>query len=120
MMQWNRVRASSNVVGLLFGSLGGILLFYSLTLKSSNYRLVETADHQVAICLNNRKIATGFGGPLGISDEPCPEGIGPSISPVTEAEKPTFVPWGLRLIVAGFLLQLPAGGCGTLTKTSYS
>ena len=97
-----------NLLGLSFNLIGGVLLFYSLTLKSSNYRLVEKSDHGVAICLNDKLVGTGYGGPLGVTDEPCPKGIGPSLAPVIEAEKPAYVPWGLGLMCFGFALQLPS------------
>jgi hypothetical protein len=100
--------AALNLLGLFLGLIGGILLFYSLTLKASNYRFVEKSDHDVAICLNDKVVATGYGGPLRITDEPCPAGIAPSLAPVIEAEKPEYVPWGLGLICFGFLLQLPS------------
>jgi uncharacterized membrane protein len=97
-----------NLVGLLFSVLGGVLLFCSLTATSSNYRLVEKEDHGVAICLNDKVVASGYGGPLIITDEPCPKGIGPSVASVIVAENPKYVPWGFGLIFVGFALQVPA------------
>jgi hypothetical protein len=64
------------MLGLFFSLIGGMFLFYSLTLKPSNYKLVEKSDHNVAICLNEKVVAAGFGGPLGVTDEACPQGIG--------------------------------------------
>ena len=103
-----RTWAALNLLGLFLSVIGGILLFYSLTLKASNYRFVEKSDHDVAICLNDKLVATGYGGPLRVTDEPCPTGIAPSRAPVIEAEKPAYVPWGLGIICLGFLLQLPS------------
>lgn len=103
-----RASAALNLFGLFFSLIGGIFLFYSLTLKASAYRLVETSDHDVAICLNNKLVATGYGGPLRVTDEPCPQGIAPSLAPVIEAEKPAYVLWGLGLICFGFVMQLPS------------
>jgi hypothetical protein len=103
-----KLYAVSNVMGLLFGLIGGILLFYSLTPRASNYKLVEKNDHDVAICLNDKVVATGYGGPLRVTDETCPEGIMPSVAAVIEADHPAFVSWGMGLIIVGFLLQLPA------------
>ena len=103
-----RLWATLNPLGLLSSLVGGIFLFYSLTLKASNYRLVEKSDHDVAICLNDKVVATGYGGPLRVTDEPCPQGIAPSLAPVIVADNPTFVTWGLGLIVIGFMLQLPS------------
>jgi hypothetical protein len=104
----NRLCALLNLLGLSFSVVGGVLLFYSLTLKASNYRLVEKSDHDVAICLNDKLVATGYGGPLRVTDEPCPKGTAPSLAAVIEAEKPAYVPLGLGLICFGFLLQLPS------------
>jgi hypothetical protein len=68
-MSWVRLWAALNLVGLLCSLIGGILLFYSLVLRPSNYRLVEKSDHNVAICLNDKLVASGWGGPLGVTDE---------------------------------------------------
>ncbi len=116
LMPRMRLLAALNLAGLSCSLVGGILLFYTLTLKRSNYRLVEKSDHSVAICLNDKLVATGFGGPLIVADEPCPQGIGPSAAPVIEAEKPAYLPWALGLIVAGFALQLPAALVPFFTK----
>ena len=63
-VQWFKQRwpALINIVGLLAGFVGGLFLFSSMTLSSSNYSLVETSDHQVAICLNGKLVTSGFGG----------------------------------------------------------
>jgi hypothetical protein len=108
--------AALNLPGLLCSVVGGVLLFLRLTLKASNYRFVEKSDHSVAICLNDRSVATGFGGGLIVTDEPCPLGIGPSVAPVIEAEKPAYVPWGLGLIWVGFLLQVPSASLALFTE----
>jgi hypothetical protein len=112
----SRLWAALNLVGLLCGFFGALLLFFSLTLKSSNYRLVETSNHGVAVCLNNKLVATGFGGQMVVTEESCPKGIGPSIAPVIQAEKPAYVPCGLALIGVGFLLQLPSAWLPLFTK----
>jgi hypothetical protein len=91
-------------------------LFLSLTLKPSNYRLVETNNHDVAICLGDKVVSSGYGGGIGVGDEPCPQGIRPSRAPVIEAEKPAYVPWGLGLIWVGFALQVPAASVALFTK----
>lgn len=102
------VLAVANLVGLSCGLVGGLLLVYALTLKPSQFRLVETSDGNMALCLKDKRVATGYGGPLGVTDEPCPEWqhTGPTAEVVTE--KPAYVPWGVRLIIIGFVLQLPA------------
>jgi hypothetical protein len=104
-----------NLLGLVCSLIGGFLLFYNLTLKSSNYRLVQKSDGGVAICLNKKLVASGYGGPLVLTNDPCPDwnGTGPTAEVV--AEKPVYVPWGLGLIIAGFMLQLPLA-VGTIAK----
>src|ERR1700693_2915836 len=93
--------AALNLLGLIFSVLGGVLLFFSLTLKPSNYSLVETANHKVAICLGEKLVTSGFWGDLVLSDDSCPQGIGPNRAAVIEAYKPECVPWGLGLIWVG-------------------
>ena len=63
-----RLWAALNLLGLILGLIGGLLLFFSLTLKPSNYRLVEKSDHSVAICLNDKLVVAGFGGPLVVTN----------------------------------------------------
>jgi hypothetical protein len=111
-----RLWAALNLLGLLSSLIGGIFLICSLTLKASNYRLVEKSDHDVAICLNDKVVATGYGGPLRLTDEPCPKGIAPSLAPVIVADNPAFVPWGLGLIIGGFVLQLPSAWVALSTQ----
>jgi hypothetical protein len=94
-----RWMAILNLLGLACGLLGGVLLALSLELKSSNFRLVEGKDKQVAICLNNKKVAAGYGGPLVVSDEPCPDMIGTGPTPQVIANRPGFVTAGVILIV---------------------
>lgn len=103
-----RVWAVLNLVGLSCGLVGGILLFFSLTLEPTEFRLVRTSTGDMALCLKDKKVATGYGGPLGVSDEPCPnwQDTGPTVQ--VKADRPGYVPWGLALIVFGFILQLPS------------
>ena|SRR5712692_9978058 len=93
--------------GLSCSLVGGFLLFYFLTLKPSEFRLVRTSNGDMALCLKDKRVATGYGGPLGVTDEPCPEWqhTGPTAEVV--AEKPAYARWGLGLIIVGFGLQLP-------------
>lgn len=104
----SRGRERMNLAGLICGLVGGLLIVYALPLTRSNYRLVETSNHHVAICFNEKTVEAGYGGPLIVSDKPCPDGIGPSAAPVIGAERPIFVPLGVGLIVLGFILQLPS------------
>jgi hypothetical protein len=115
-MSWAKACAWTNLIGLGLTLIGSLLLAYSLSLKSSNYRLVETDNRAVVICLNERVVAIGFGGPLVTTDEPCPREITPSIAPVIEANRPGFVFWGLFFIIMGFLLQLPSALSQALTR----
>jgi len=104
----SKLWAVLNLIGLICSVVGGLLLFFSLTLRPSNYKLVEKSDHGVAICLGDKLVASGFGGGFIVSDDRCPQESGPSRAPVIQAEKPTYVPWGLGLILVGFALQVPA------------
>lgn len=114
-----RFLAFLNLLGVISSFAGGLLLSYALTLKSSNYRLVETSDHKVAICLDDKLVSSGFGGGIIVGDEPCPPSVGPSRAPVIEAERPEFFSYGLRLLWGGFLMQLPAASLA-LRKPSVS
>jgi hypothetical protein len=62
-----------NLAGLVFAVAGSLLLLFALTLKPSNYRLVKAADGTVTICLDNKKVEGGYGGPLVVSNEDCPD-----------------------------------------------
>ena len=88
-----KLMAISNLLGLACGLIGGLLLAYSLELKPTNFRLVEGRDKQVAICLNGRKVETGFGGPLVVSDEPCLDVNDTGPTPQVTAIRPGFVRW---------------------------
>jgi len=112
--------AGLNLLGLLCSFTGGILLFYSLSIRSSDYPLVETTDHRVAICLNNLIVASAYGGPLVVTDERCPQGLAPAVAAVVEAERPKYFHWGLGLIALGFLFQLPFACLPFCEKTIFS
>jgi uncharacterized membrane protein YesL len=61
-MLWKRVFAVLNLIGLLCSSIAAILLLYAMTLERTNYRLVETNTHQVAICLHEKRVEAGMAG----------------------------------------------------------
>ena len=82
-------------------------MFFSLSLKTSNYQFVETEKHEVVICHDNKLVGVGYGGPIVTGDEVCPKGIGPSELPVIETNNDSQARWGLILVIAGFALQLP-------------
>jgi len=107
-----RKLAIVNLVGLIFGFVGSVLLIVSLSLKTSNYRLVETDPRTVVICHNNKVVATGFGGPLVTTNEDCPIGHGPSEAPVIETNNKVWALLGLIFVCAGFVLQLLAAAWG--------
>jgi hypothetical protein len=98
--------------------IGTFLLFYALALKVSNYQLVETSNHGVAICLNGKLVATGYGGPLVTTDEPCPDGTVPSRAAVIQADRPLFAYSGLFCILVGFCLQLPLAVVAVIKQSS--
>jgi hypothetical protein len=107
-MGFQRRLAVLNLLGLVFGVVGGLLLFFALTLKPSDYRLVKTRGDKVAICLDNKKVEAGYGGPLAVSAEDCPDVAGNGPTPQIEAHHPAFVRWGLALVIIGFAFQLPS------------
>jgi hypothetical protein len=107
----SRVFSLLNLLGLLCSAVAGVLLLYAIPLERTNYRLVETKTHEVSICFSEKKVVAGYGGPLVAGDEPCPSGIGPSVTPAIQYEHPSFVTWGLLALVIGFVLQVPAGIC---------
>jgi hypothetical protein len=107
-----------NLCSLLFGALGGLILFYSLTMKPSNFRLIETADRSLAICLDGKRVVAGYGGPLVVSDEPCADLKKNGPTPRVVADRPRFVTLGVQLVVAGFGFQLPAGILAQLAKST--
>ncbi len=106
-MSTARIFAILNVVGLFLSLAGGLALTYSLTFRPSHYRLVKTRDGQVAICLDDKLVEAGYGGPLVQTNKPCPDmgTTGPALQVV--ANRPTLSRFGLPLLVFGFLLQLP-------------
>jgi hypothetical protein len=98
-----------NLLGLFSGAAGGLFLFYSLTIRPSSFRLVKTGHKELAICLDDKKIVAGFGGPLVVSEEICPDMEKTGPTPEVVADRPKFVVLGIVLIIVGFAFQLPAG-----------
>jgi hypothetical protein len=70
-------------------------LFYGLTQRITNFRLVETKDGSMALCLKDRKVASGYGGPLILSDDPCPDVKPTGQLPEIVAEHPVMLNSGL-------------------------
>jgi hypothetical protein len=105
-----RTMAVANLLGLILGVAGGVLLTLSLSLKTSHYRFVETertGKPEVVICHDNKEVVAGYGGGL-VTNDACPKSIGPSEAPVIETNDENRAVWGLRLVIIGFVLQLPA------------
>ena len=100
MTQW---WALLNLLGLVCSFLGGLFLFYSLTLKPSNFRLVKVGEKELAICLDDKIVVAGYGGPLVVSDDVCPDILKTGPTP------PNAVGGDLCKIVVG-LLRNPALG----------
>jgi hypothetical protein len=103
----NKLLAVLNLAGLIFGVGGGVLLALALSLKTSDYRLVENEKHEVVICHNGKLIAAGYGGPLVATDEPCQKGLGPSAAAVVETNNDGLAKLGLILVIVGFVFQVP-------------
>lgn len=116
MPLWSRSFAILNLAGLILSVSGGLILTYSLTFKPSHYRLVKTREGNVAICLDNKLVQSGYGGPLIATDYPCPdmETTGPTLQVV--ANRPRLSRFGFPLLFLGFVLQLPAAVCAVFLK----
>jgi len=110
----------ANFLGLIVGFAGGVLLACSLSLKTSDYRLVETGKHEVVICHHDKLVGVGFGGPLVTGDEPCPKGSGPSAAAVVETNNDALAKVGLILVIIGFALQVPLAGKAVFTRSPRS
>ena len=102
-----RIWVALNLVGLIFTLVGGVLLFYCLTLKPSSYRLVKTSDGRPVICLDDKEVTVSFGGGFGAGDACSEDWKHTGLTAEIVAERPSFVHWGLGLIFVGFVLQLP-------------
>ena len=105
-----------NLIGLTCGVAGGLLLAYALTLKPSNFRLVKTGEKELAICLDSRRVVAGYGGPLVVSDDPCPDMQGTGPTAEITANRPQLAHLGLWLIICGFVLQLPSALAAIFAK----
>lgn len=79
------------------------------------FKLVEDASYRppaggkgFAICHDDEKVVAGFGGPL-IPAGACPasELKNTGATPQLVAHHPAFAAWGVRLLIVGFLLQIP-------------
>jgi hypothetical protein len=104
-----KLLAILNLVGLMADVVGGFFWYYSLVPKASAFKMVKSSGGILSICLDGKKVVGGWGGPLVLSDEPCPEGegSGPVLLQVA-TERPTMAKLAMPLIGLGFLLQLPA------------
>jgi hypothetical protein len=91
---WKHLSAVLNLLGLSLTLVGSLLLIWTLTVKPSEFRLVKTSTSDMALCLKDKRVATGFGGPLVVTTEPCPEwqNTGPTAEVVTD--KPAYADWG--------------------------
>jgi hypothetical protein len=112
-----RFWAICNLIGLIGGFVGGILLVLALEVIPSDFRLIHPREGGgVALCLGDRLVQNGYGGPLVTTDEPCPPWK--SAGPIAQinVHKPAYAYIGLRLVILGFILQVPAA-ITALTET---
>ncbi|HXN99663.1 MAG TPA: hypothetical protein VN881_11360 [Candidatus Acidoferrales bacterium] len=86
------------------GLLASIVLLYSLTVTSSPFKPILTADG-AHLCFNGKLLAAGYGGPLVLSPDPCPGWNEGKPAALVTAEHQNFIPWGLGLLVLSFVLQ---------------
>jgi hypothetical protein len=117
-LAWAQLWALLNLIGLVCSVLGGLFLFYSLALKPSNFRLVKVGESKLAICLDDKKVIAGYGGPLVVSDEVCPDMVKTGPTPQVVANRPKLASSGVLLILIGFVLQLPAAAAAVFVKVS--
>jgi hypothetical protein len=117
-MNLARFFAILNLSGLTCGVAGGLFLFYSLTLRTTSFRLVKVGPKNLAICFDDKVVVAGYGGPLVVSDDPCPDLKGTGPTPQIVAERPALASWGVWLIVLGFALQLPVAVLAVLGTVS--
>ncbi len=87
------------------GFAAGILLFYSLTVTSSRFKPILTSDG-AHLCFDGKLLAAGYGGPLGLSSDPCPGWDEEKPAALVSAEHPKFIGWGFALLGLSFVLQL--------------
>ena len=93
------------LIAALSGLASAFLLFYSLSIASSPFRPVLTKDG-AHLCFDGKPVAAGYGGPLGLSSESCPGWDESKPAALVSTEHPSFVTWGLCLLVLSFLFQL--------------
>ena len=103
-MTSKRILPWLNLFGLLLTFVGAVFLDIALSVKTSAYKFVETEDHTVVLCHDNKVVGSRYGGGLR-AGESCPKGIGPSDVPVVETNNPSLAFAGLILVSIGFLLQ---------------
>jgi hypothetical protein len=106
---------SVNLFGLVCGVAGGIMLSSALTLRPTNFRLVQTKDG-TALCLKDKTVSTGFGGPLIVTDDPCPDTLHTGPTPEVLTNRPRLARTGFWLVIAGFIFQVPAALMSTLNR----
>lgn len=103
-MTFKRISAWLNLFGLLLTFVGAVFLDIALSVQTSPYKFVETEDHAVVLCHDNKVVGSGYGGGFR-AGESCPKGIGPRQIPVVETNNPALAFAGLILVSIGFLLQ---------------
>jgi hypothetical protein len=103
-----RTFAVLNLLGLISALVGSFFWLYTLTIQPSAFTLVSTGEKTVGICLKGKLVVAGFGGPLVLSDDPCPQDskTGPIVQ--VTANRPLMAKWIMPLIALGFGLQLPS------------
>ena len=119
-MTATRLWALLNLLGLVGTAVGGLLLFYSLTLEPSNFRLVKVHDKELAICLDDKTVVAGYGGPLVVSNDPCPDSGKTGPTPQVTADRPKMAHFGVLLIIIGLFLQLPVAVAAIFAKETRS
>lgn len=106
-MSRSRCCALLNLIGLAFTFFGSIGVIESLTQRTTEFRLVQTKDGGMALCDKEKKVDSGYGGPLIVSQEACPDITTTGRLPEIVADHPAVLNAGIALIIVGFILQIP-------------
>jgi hypothetical protein len=101
-------RSSKNIIKFLAASCGllaGILLFFSLTVSSSPFKPIVSRNG-LDLCVNGRKLAAGFGGPLVLGSDACPGWQSAPPAALVSAQHPYYISLGFGLLFVSFGFQL--------------